>query len=130
MSAGMQVCVQIVWPAAPTCFSFGCPPPLPMLSEQGKEGRYPVSVQRCPPGKEPPGILLGAQWLQPLLTGAAVGSVPGNQAEPLSLAEGSSLSVLARGLLIPVPVPAAVRASAGTPWGLLLCPRPHCPPVP
>lgn len=41
MSAGMQVCVQIVWPAAPTCFSFGCPPPFPCFLSKARRADTP-----------------------------------------------------------------------------------------
>ena len=110
MSAGMQVRVLLVWPAAPTHFSF-CRPLFPHFLSNARRADTP---SHCSSGNQAKS-LRGCFWVpgssgpcaQPLPTSAAMGSVPGDQADPLSLAEGSSLSVLAQGLLIPVPVSAA-----------------------
>lgn len=82
MSAGMQIRVLLVWPAAPTRSSF-CWPSFPCFLSNARRADTP---SQCSSGHHRKG-LQGFFWVRssssPCLTGAAVGSVLGDQADPV-----------------------------------------------
>lgn len=93
MSAGMQVYVLLVWPAAPTRFSF-CRPPFPCFLSNARRADTP---SHCSSGHQAKS-LRGCFWVpggsspcaQTLLTSAAMGSVPGDQADPCPWQKGAA----------------------------------------